>query len=343
LRVVTGQCHDGNDAVEAPDEVARRPGANRGSPQLPKAHLFLLSRFLHPRDARYFDGDANWRAVLGEPPERVVRRFVKEGLLEPASLAECLEAKLTVDELKRLLRSHGLPVSGRKPELARRLADGAPDAARQAVVGSEMLRCTDAGRVLAEEYLVAEQRRRRQAEEESLQALKERRFRDAVRSVAEYEREQVFPRGIGLEWDRIDLDAWDATLRRIFTCRPSILAGVTKDRLEVLRVGAAMMELWGTNSCAAWLPEGFEAGTRFDANTAARMILFHGRHLRDLEEFRRIGVKAVRVLGCGKDSCEACRAIADKVYPLDRVPELPYPRCTHDIGCRCLIVPEQFQ
>lgn len=334
-----GAAGGGPDPGGVPGEDARGPGTRRRCPPPSKAHLLLLSRFLRPRDARSFDGDVHWRAVLGEPPERAVRRLMEQGLLEPAGLAERLEVKFTADELRRLLRGRGLPVCGHKADLARRLATEAPDVAERAVAGFDALWCTDAGRVLAQEYLAAERQQRRQAEEESLRAVREGRLRDAVRVVAEYERQQVFPRGVGIDWDRLDLDAWEALLRRIFACRPGILAGVPEDRLEALRV-AAIMELWGTNGCEdGWLPGGFETGARFDPSTAARMIVFHVTHLRDLEELRRAGVKAVRMLGCGEDSCEACRAIAAKVYPIARVPELPHPRCSHEVGCRCLVVP----
>jgi hypothetical protein len=36
--------------------------------------------------------------------------------------------------------------------------------------------------------------------------------------------------------------------------------------------------------------------------------------------------------------CPACAAIAQQTYPLSEVPELPYDGCSHELGCRCMMI-----
>jgi hypothetical protein len=78
-----------------------------------------------------------------------------------------------------------------------------------------------------------------------------------------------------------------------------------------------------------------------DNDTAARMIEFHAHYQRDIARYRAWGVKTVEILATD-DSCAACKKLAKKKYKIDQVPELPYEKCTSEIGCRCTTVAADF-
>ena len=125
-------------------------------------------------------------------------------------------------------------------------------------------------------------------------------------------------------------------LMDIFHHTPSILSALTSEALAHLRIAAAMLLLTGQSRAKRWLPNGLELGIKMNNEAAARMLLFHAGHQRKLRQSRAHGFRTAEVCGA-KDSrhCAACREIDGKSYRLDDLPELPYPRCTCEDGCRC--------
>jgi hypothetical protein len=125
-------------------------------------------------------------------------------------------------------------------------------------------------------------------------------------------------------------------LKSICIGRPRILARLTEVEIGVLAIGAAMMELWGTNRCDKWLPPNLKINIHMDTNAAARMLVFFAQHRARIEDYKTSdSVKCVKVSTCD-DSCVACKELAGKTYSLDNIPELPHPACTHSMGCRCI-------
>jgi len=129
-------------------------------------------------------------------------------------------------------------------------------------------------------------------------------------------------------------------IRDIFDKTPRILKGIDKDCLEKLRPLAAMMYIWGDKSVRSWETENMETGIHLDADVVARMLIFHAHNLNEIEEARSLaGFKTVEVLDARDENvCPACREISGKKYKIEKVPEVPYPECTSDMGCRCTII-----
>lgn len=301
-----------------------------------RAHLLLLSKFLHPQSAEGFAKADYWKDVLGETPQKAIKRFEDEGVLVTPGLAEHLEYKYRVSDLKAMLKQRGLPVSGRKADLTSRLVEADHDGMKKATAGLTVLHCSDHGQEIAKQYLAAEKEKRDAAEREVLAMLREGRYREASVLVASHEANQVFSRGINIDWKNHDPSGDVAALKAIFGPPPRILARLDQDKLEPLRLAAGMMYLWGTSEAKSWFPTDFETGLAMDNEAAARMFLFHGYYQADLEWYRRGGIKSVQIIG-HKDQhqCEACGKLASRKYKLSEVPELPYEKCTSDLGCRC--------
>lgn len=303
-----------------------------------KAHWLLLSKFLRQGAVEDFTRSDSWKAMLGEEPSRAIGRFLKDGLLEEAGLDARLSYKFRVSDLKSMAKERNLPASGSKDALIQRLIEADPKAMGKAVSGLMVFICSSRGRELAEQYLAEEQAERSKVEQQVLDYLRQRRFKEASVAVASYEAQQVFPRGMGIDWKHYNPTRDVAILKAIWGSVPRILGPLSSSQVEALRLGAAMMELWGTNQATEWLPPSLETGLAIDNDTAARMFLFHAIYKVNLAEYRQSEVvMGVEVLATS-DSCDACKAIAGKKYTFDAVPELPYEYCTHEMGCRCTIV-----
>jgi len=305
------------------------------------AHLLFLSKFRKPRATDDFSQSDTWKAVLKESPKKAIKRFLDEGLLEQASPNGLLDYKYKVSELKSMLKQRGLPVSGRKAELIERLVQADPEGMRKATRGLSVLQCTEKGRTIAEEYLAQEKETRAKVEEQTLQALRQRRFKEASQVVAAFEAQQVFTRGIGIDWKHHNPAHDVAMLKVIFRAKPKILSSLNDEQMGHLRLAAGMMHLWGTDRAESWLPDGFEAGLIMDNDAAARMILFYTSHQRSIAQYRAAGVRKVEILATDT-SCAACKKLAKKKYKISEVPELPYEKCTSEMGCRCTTVVADF-
>ena len=312
--------------------------------RLSEAHLLLLSKFRWGDLPSHYNDDENWESVLKETARKAIKKLIKQGLLEPAGLLELLNFKFKVTDLKIMLKERGLKASGHKQDLIERLVQHEPEKMKNATKGIELYFCTPKGKDVAERYLTGAKDKKSVAEQEVLASLKKRALQKAARIVAAYEMTQVFSRGLGIDFSEYDPGSDVRTLKLIFDETPGILKGIEESRLEKLRLAAAMMHLWGTNRAQAWLPEGFETGTHLWGDAAARMFIFYAIHKGNMEQYREHGVKTVENLGV-KDNwqCSPCRKISGKKYSLGKVPELPYPKCTSPLGCRCTMVVEDFR
>jgi hypothetical protein len=292
-------------------------------------HREMLSRFVHPREYDYFLNDW-WPQVLNEAPEKALKRFQSEGLIEPSDSRAMLDYKFKATELKDLLRQRGLKVSGKKPELADRLAQADPEGVADLTRGLALFQCTPRGYSLAQDHLAREDEMKTAVDHEAFEALQDGDFTKASETISEfqaarYEGEHDIPEDAEM-------------LKVMFETTPQILTGMPQEVLSSLRLAAGMAYLWGATTARKWVSAEMETGTAMNGETAARMIYFNALSQQRLREYRESGIAEVEILGSG-DSCDACREIAGKRFRIEKAPILPYGKCTHEMGCRCDILP----
>lgn len=304
----------------------------------------MLTKFCDGDSLDTYAASEEWASVLGEKPIKAVERLIDESMLQRASLTCLLDHTFTAAELKSMLREKGIKVSGRKSEIIQRLIENDAPGMLALTKSVTVYECTDKGAQLAQGYLKEQRDRRLDVEQNSLAMLVKQDFMEAVRLMAHYESNQVFPRGLGIDWSNYDCRSAAESLGIIFQERPGILSGMNANRLEELRIAAGMIELWSDADAKRWLPADFETGIRFDAEIAARMLCFYAINLGRLKEYEDsdlddfvTGVE-ISAIDDGRH-CVECSQINGKTYSLGQVPELPFPKCTSEIGCRCMAIP----
>lgn len=303
------------------------------------AHWLLLTKFLNPLDQNYFSGMEAWESVLGEKPSQSIKRFVDEGLIGPAGLENTLGCKYRLPDLKDLSKQYGLPVSGKKIDLIKRLIAKDPATMKNSVAALTVLQCLPKGKEMAEKYLTVQVEKRNQVETQMLEYIKQGQYRKACLVMGAFEAEQIFPRGMGISWKNYNPEQDVDLLNLIFTARPKILSAVTDDELNILRIGASMTTLWGASSSKKWMPADLSLNLPFDNDTAARMVEFHVRHKLNIARYKKSNdIKSVEIWTTD-DCCPECEKFTGKRYSLDDIPELPHEKCTHKYGCRCLALP----
>ena len=306
-------------------------------------HLLFLSKFLHTHTIEDFAKADNWKVVLKESPQQAIKRFVDDGVLVHADLGDHLAYKFKVSELKDLLKQRSLPISGRKEDLITRFIESDLNGAKKFVVGIHVIHCSDQGRSIAEQYLNGEREKRLKVEQQVIETIRKRKFKDASLLVATFESVQIFPRGMGIDWKNYNPNRDVSILKNIFSGIPKQLASVDRENLGQLNVAAAMMHLWGTNHGKEWLSSETIDGLTFDNDVALRMIVSYAMYRYEMVDYKNSGVKSVKILSANDSYvCDSCRKLARKNYKLSEVPELPYEKCTCEMGCRCWMTPHKM-
>lgn len=303
-----------------------------------KPHLVLLSKFLRPHTIERYSRSDDWTAVLGESPEKAIRRFVGDGVLTEMEVSAQIDRKLTAAEIKGLLEQRHLPTSGRKLELAQRLVQADPRGMKQ-TAGPALLQCTETGHEIAERYLADQKAEREEVEKDVLAFLRQRKLREASLAVASFESKQVFQRGLNMDWKHYDPTHDISVLTHILGGKPKALPQLDDLRLGPVRIAAAMFHLYGPNQGKGWLPAGVSLGLRWDDDRVVDMLFTYGVFRANIEQYKQMGVRWVKVLGCNDDLvCGACAKLQSRRHGITEVPELPYEKCTSDTGCRCTVV-----
>jgi hypothetical protein len=268
---------------------------------------------------------------------------VHDGLLESADLAGRLNYKLKASDLKHLLKERGLAVSGRKDALIARLIQASEEDMRRIVGESRIFGCTKQGQILVEHYFVEEREKRLRLEQEILDMLKKHEFNNAISRVwATGESRGMW--GISLGGDSAQFDNNNRQreleiLTYIFTKTLTIIKRVQPDMAETLRLAAGMLYLLSNNSILTPLfPPEFATGLNLDNEQTARLLINHAYYCKNLSDHSQSRGKYVTIRNANDQHvCPACQRLYGKKFTVEKVPELPYPECSSDVGCRCYL------
>lgn len=292
-------------------------------------HLALLERFLSAREVK--DSFLEWWGPAFEvSPQRVIDGLVAHGALELAP---------TVADLKVMLSSRALKVSGKKAELIQRLLEADPQGMEVRYAHRMILRCTPAASQAVGRWQTECTKVFETAADKVIAALRNRYFKEAIRTADAYRKnkfETPLPPGAEAMTIRsapCSIEKRAKDLATVFTMRPKILSGLQPEQWEGLYLHYAVWQLLGRTTLEKCMP-GFAGIGAMNSTTAARMLSFYVNRQRDLARWRELGITKATIMGVG--GCEACLALNKKTFLLDELPELPYKDCTCDIGCRCM-------
>jgi len=189
-------------------------------------------------------------------------------------------------------------------------------------------------------------------------ALKDRGFEAACLRMAEFEALQPHSRGLGMNWKKYD-PAYDLSiLQSIFSARIKRQIGFDESILEIIRIAAGMMHLWGESKPSPWLPDdiypegidwddlppGADIAPVISFATEAYAILSHALETARITQMKEAGIESVRTLTARLgNECPVCRAEEERLYHIDDCPVLPHEGCSCKNGCKCValsVMPE---
>jgi hypothetical protein len=276
------------------------------------------------------------KAALGESEEEALHRLLTAGHLIQCCVAEKLVDCFSSGQLKQMLRDRQLKLSGTKEQMTERLCTADAAGMEKAVAGIILLRCSETGQQLANQFLARKEDVRRNA----LEALRQRNLELAVSVVSSFNDELGFPIDPMFSSSRETLRE---QLRRTFTASPKILSGVDEKALECCRIAVGMSFL---GLGLVWPPSDPETESRMEDMTldVVAMLISSVQSGMNLEDWRTSGfVKSIKIVGSsGGDSCPACKSAQKAPWPIKDVPELPIPDCTSEGGCNCSYVTHEI-
>jgi hypothetical protein len=204
-------------------------------------HLALLEKFLSAREVTNSFLDW-WAPAFGMNPQRVIEELVAQGTLELAP---------TVADLKVMLSSRGLKVSGKKAELIQRLLEADPKGMEVQHAHRMILRCTPVASQAVSTWKAEQAKAFETATDNVIAALRNRHFKEAIRTADAY-RENKFetPLPVGAAAMTIksaprSIEERAKELADVFTMRPRTLEGLQPEQWEGLYLNYAVWQLLG--------------------------------------------------------------------------------------------------
>jgi len=326
------------DYQEKPLPILNKQLLKNIDSDLPNPYLEFLSKFINGQTIEYFTQNEYWRNLwenaLNESPKAAIKKLISRGFLQPSSLETKMDYSFKVVDLKQFSKERGLPVSGLKAELIKRLIKADEKGMNLKVAGLQLISCTKDGELLSRKYLDKKQEDRRIAENSVLNALKSRDFHSAVRTMISYEANQVIPRGLGIDWRNTEGKQFIDELKILFGKPPVILRDIQKENLNLLRMYAAIDCLWGTKTKVP--DEIGKLSQRYSNETCVNQLISFAYNQKTLVDYKNSGVvKGVTIL-VAEDGCKECKKLSNrKFYFNSQIPELPNANCTNPGGCRC--------
>ncbi len=301
-----------------------------------------------------------WTPIVGSL-EHNIALFTSEGLIEEASLEEKFESKFRVADIKALLEKHSISAKGKKTELIAKYLDSIPHAAAAAEVADVRLyRATAEGKKHIELYMKEKDMARKTMEASAVAYLMNGDLARAGQRIAQYEAQQVFISGPGIDWSKGMPEPYLKMAAYLLAYDYEELPLLEKERKEV-RVRLALSALLGETYAEAgrrildvangefgWAVFanvlrmnpccGYAKSCNLDdpleiAQLYARMRMTEACTSLDLEKLSasRIG-KGIKILPANGDRCISC-TMGKHQYSWSELQKLP--RLPRHWGCQC--------
>lgn len=333
-----------------------------------RAHLLFLSKYEEGRiigDIPYPKND--WYYALHETPDHAIEKFIRDGLIEEFDLPKKISFRYKVVDIKELLRGKGLKISSRKYELIQRLLVADRKQAEALVHNLKILGCTTLGLQLITQYKEFCKTELQTMQRDIISALQSKDFELASIIASDYKAKQIRFTGIYAKPNHMEYlsesNPYIEELTDLFNFIPSIYLHLSYKEIDLLRQASAFLVL-NLEPPSFIFPPDFEPNIAIKDNIWACRAFISGLYFKkNLEIYMKKREKYLGDLSLFKDDkemyallrtmdtyefvyivtcndsyvCPKCKKLASRKIPIDKVPELPYEKCTSEIGCRCSI------
>jgi len=285
------------------------------------------------------DNSDLWDSIFGFSVQKQMMEFKKMGLVKDADLKSKINYLHNITNLKQILKDNNIPRSGNKHELVEKVFQLNDQDLIRKMNNEKIVNLTEIGERIVFDYLQIKQSERKEVEARIIDFLKKCDYYSAAKEMGEFEKKQVFPRGM-VDWESFNPQNFVPGLIGIFGDPiPKKLSNLAENVLETLRIVASMKYLWGVSDPSKWFPEDISPNIKKSYKFAINMLVSQGFSQKTLSTCINnkdcLDGIVFYTLGC----CPECTKLSGKLFKLDEVPLLPYDDCTRDHGCICSYLP----
>lgn len=285
----------------------------------------LVSTF-SPAQYWYYDYGLNYKEEI--------RKFLSMRLVKISSTGGL--DKRTVSELKEILISHNLPVSGKKADLISCIASNLSTEEVQALFppGKTYYKLTQDGKELVS-TVKKSVTKNIELEDACLRFIQEGDYNSPYLKVANYRSDAPGDSGLGIDWKEESSSGISKDRENFYKG----FVGSSQGLLRAYRQAIVLCDMLGAaNKVRALLSRLY---SEIDTETleTAEYTFSVAQNLQDLSEYKKDGIVKYEILSAMDSStCPACRKKGEKTYLVSQAQigvNFP-PLCKH---CRCTTVP----
>lgn len=303
----------------------------------------LLMKFREPKNSKDFDQN-QWAIILGKDFDDVLQIFIHENLITEASTPDYLVKYFSAEELKNMARERKVKLSGKKSDIASTLFDTDPIGMDdQKLYFLPLFRINDIGKDIDNKYFsslftntnnnILESLHRQiiEAKDRLISYCRQQQktspsYEDAISNSFEIPYVHIYEPDIDL-------------INNIFSRTPKTLDDVIITELQLFRLETIFRLVFGPRKYESIFPRDYETRHRLGNWGIISALETHAKFIHGLEEAKKGNFRFIEFFSSsGQDACPYCKNIAEKLYEIEDVPELPFSGCTHPDGCRCWFV-----
>lgn len=297
----------------------------------------FLSTFLKPMDLARLEEFDNWSPVLGEPLEKTCDRLVRQGFLQPATLAEKIAYRFNGNQLKQFLKDRGLPVSGKKASQAERLVEADSETFAPDLANYRVFLCSEKGAKVATAFLDKEEVRAQQACAEIHKALKKGDIDGAITIMRSWDVLNAFPQ---CPEETTDFAAMNRRAQLALQAEWPGLLELPEEMVRQLRLAVAMGDLMRSANPLTSIPEEYPISEKHRWDNDVKSIWKYVQYESMSDHF--IG-NSFREVDCTLlvGGCNPCEKISGQKLKIKSKEYRPWRNCINRNLCEWMIGPDQ--
>ncbi len=299
-------------------------------------------------DIDYYGSNQSWKDALETDPFTLIEKLKTAGLVTPLTpkyhAKIMLDAFTTVAQLKEALEKTGAKKTGKKSDLIDRLIESDEDVTTKLIPEEACWGTTEKGAEIVDNYRLKKKAEKEDLEDKLLAFILDKMHSQAAQLRAEYNSRQVFPPGLGCDWNDWNIQRDANILNAVRELTPDVFTGMSSADLGPARITASLQHLYGAH-VSERLRNKILSSVPIITDEKMNRLEFQARQLlnfaygkTNLEEWKAMSFAFIKISCSGEDSCTACRQISLNNYPIAQAPELPLKDCTETRGCRCCYV-----
>lgn len=274
-----------------------------------------------------------WNDYINDT-NKFIKRLIESNLLRISTPRDDIKY-LKVKELKEFLSKKSLDCKGKKDELIKRMLENYNDNELKDIIEwRKRYILTENGNDIVESYTLAKDKMYKDLTIEVFNLVKVLKINEAYIKIAQFEQNQVFKRGLGIDWDK---ESQIGMSKKDIKSYEDIIKAETENINLVIASIAGILLGVNSKKTAQIYSDYLENRSNITYEINYVQSIIHSKE--EMNDYIEAGVNKYQILGTlDKNTCEKCGNLDGKVFSYkDRKIGINYPPFCKK--CRCTTIP----